>query len=64
MNCPCGCGKEVKHGCFWATRYCYKTGRKKGIYMPANGEWRADTRIHKKMNLLKKGKDDGQKIGG
>ena len=33
-KCPCGCGKEVPSGRFWASRYCARKGRAKGIYMP------------------------------
>jgi hypothetical protein len=34
MKCPCGCGRDVPHLSFWATRQCGKRGRKLGIYMP------------------------------
>jgi hypothetical protein len=60
MKCPCGCGKEVPNGHFWADKYCYKKGRKNNIYMPRNGEWREATRIMRKINTLKKGKNDGR----
>lgn len=33
-KCPCGCGKEVPSGKFWATDACGKKGRRRGIRMP------------------------------
>lgn len=55
MKCGCGCGREIPNGCFWATNACGKKGRKHSVYMPANGEWREQTRLRKKISLLKKG---------
>jgi hypothetical protein len=55
MKCPCGCGKEIPNGCYWATEKCGKNARKHGLYMPRNNEWRQASRIIRKINLLKKG---------
>lgn len=34
MKCPCGCGREVPHLHYWATRKCAKRANKKGLRMP------------------------------
>jgi hypothetical protein len=53
--CPCGCGKEVENGKYWATRNCGERSNDRGIYMPKS-DCRADERKRKKLYSLKKGK--------
>ena len=56
MKCPCGCEKDVPNLRYFATRNCGRRANKRGIFMPANGEWRKDTRMSRKMKSLEKGK--------
>lgn len=62
MKCPCGCPREVPNGHYWATENCGKRAKKHGLYMPMNGEWRQDERTRKKLQSLKKGKNDGRTV--
>lgn len=59
MKCPCGCGRDVPNGHYWATENCGKRANKYGKFMPKNGEWRSASRVMRKLNSLKKGKKDG-----
>lgn len=54
MKCPCGCGKDVPHGCFWATKTCRKHVSAIGIYMPHRYERRKRIlRNYEKKRLLR-----------
>lgn len=52
-TCPCGCGKEVPNGRFYANgKKCHRRGKKLGISMPRNGAVHAGERFRKNKKKL------------
>lgn len=54
-TCPCGCGREVPNGRFYADgKSCYRRGEKLGIGMPRGGEIHAHERLMKKVKAVRR----------